>query len=170
MTGVKVIFLDVDGCLNSTKTWRALMQGHGCHTGGNRATCPELVARVNRLAAESGASIVVSSSWRSKSVTATRELFSANGITGRIIGCTPHLEVMVDGLYRAKVRGDEIQAWLDSYHRPVESFVILDDSDDMAHLLPHLVQIDPRVGVQDGDVERAMIVLNTSLEGPRDFQ
>lgn len=167
---MKIIFLDVDGVLNSTATWNAMTAGNGCHGSGEEAMCPELVARLNRLVEQSGAAIVLSSAWRYDSVTRTREMLRKRGIIGKLIGCTPRLR---DTLYvpvhkpaRDNVgwgplvqRGLEIQSWLDSYTRPVESFVIIDDNNDMAHMIDRLVLTDYQVGLQDADVERALDIL-----------
>jgi hypothetical protein len=158
---VKLIFLDIDGVLNSAATFQALAEGHGCHANGFRAMCPEMVARANRLIRESGAHVVVSSSWRG-TVTSTGQILRNNGLKCRVIGCTPRLgrEVVIDDkVYLEGERGHEIQAWLDWYRRPVESLVILDDGDDMAHLKDRLVQTDWAVGLQDADVERALALL-----------
>ena len=55
-------------------------------------------------------------------------------------------------------RGGEIAEWL-AEHPEVEHFVILDDGDDMDHLLPWLVQTDHATGLLDAHVERAVAML-----------
>ena len=162
----KLLFLDVDGVLNSQATWEAMVAGHGCHKSGDEAVCPELMARVNRLIEVSGAQVVICSSWRFNSVTRTAELFKKRGLVGRVIGCTPRLENYKNGMYQGRVRGDEIQAWLDSYitpRRPVEAFVIIDDNDEMSTVKGHLVLTDADVGITDADVERALQILGVPV-------
>jgi hypothetical protein len=58
-------------------------------------------------------------------------------------------------------RGHEIQAWLDARARrqTIESFVILDDSADMAHLLPRLVRTPFATGLGDEHVDQAVAML-----------
>lgn len=50
--------------------------------------------------------------------------------------------------------GWEIGEWL-RLHPEVSSFAILDDCSDMARLRHRLVLVDPVVGLDDPDVERA---------------
>jgi hypothetical protein len=111
---VNVIFLDIDGVLNTHKTverWR------GC-IGIDQV----LAQRFSRLQQATGACVVLSSTWRlSRNWKANMH---RNGVTG-IIDKTPDL--------RGRIRGEEIQAWLDA-HPEVHLYAILDDVRD---LLPH---------------------------------
>jgi len=54
----------------------------------------------------------------------------------------------------------KIQEWLNGYikNHLVESFVILDDDEDMAHLAHRLVKTNPEVGLTAEDVERAVVL------------
>jgi hypothetical protein len=111
---VNVIFLDIDGVLNTRKTverWR------GC-VGINQV----LARRFSRLQQATGAGVVLSSTWRlSRNWKANMR---RNGVIG-IIDRTPNL--------RDRTRGEEIQAWPDA-HAEVQLYAILDDARDM---LPH---------------------------------
>ena len=123
---MKVIFLDIDGVLVNRKS---LMEASGIHAKGDESC----VAALNRIIGETDANIVVSSTWRTFGPMKMKDFLHGWGVRARIIDCTPDLSRQEGKLYIAKVRGDEIQAWLDSYTRyPVESFVILDDDTDMA--------------------------------------
>jgi hypothetical protein len=42
---------------------------------------------------------------------------------------------------------------------PVDGFVILDDTDDMGNLFPHLVKVWHRDGLQKKDIDKALEVL-----------
>ncbi len=143
---MKVIFLDVDGVLITDETRRL----------GNRNVSPACVAALNSLLERTDARIVLSTSWR---VGLTgRELcalFRQWGVTGGIIDKTPNLP---EGC-----RGDEIARWLEERQTSrgdVESFVIIDDHDDMGELMPYLVRTRSAVGFSDEDVERATEILS----------
>jgi hypothetical protein len=114
---VKVIFLDVDGVLNSIESVLV-------YSTSNKL-CPVRVGMVARLAKEADAKIVVSSSWRVPGLENTKGSLAKAGATAdlldRIIGQTPKLNT---------VRGEEIAAWLKE-HPEVERYVILDDDSDM---------------------------------------
>lgn len=138
--GLRIVFLDFDGVL--------AVGGSGLDAA--------LVARLNRLVATAGAAVVVSSSWRrGTDVLDLATALRSAGFVGTVVGATPTVPNLD--------RGYEIQAWLNDTADAgceVESFVILDDDDDMAHLRPRLVQTNPDAGLSDGDVERAVRMLN----------
>lgn len=52
-------------------------------------------------------------------------------------------------------------AWLVSYPRPVESFVILDDNQDMVHLAHRLVRTQFSAGLTEADAEVAIRILES---------
>ena len=161
---MKIIFLDIDGVLNSRET---IMSNHekrqrgefttpkidGC---GSDVCAPHktLVDRLNKITGQTGAYIVVSSTWRiNKTVVELRELLRAFGVTGTVLDKTPRL---------FKRRGFEIQEWLDkgSPYGEIEKFVIIDDDSDMEHLMPHLIKTTNEKGLQDEHVKEAIERLN----------
>lgn len=120
-----VIFLDVDGVLNhqdcpewQSGSWRVLDQ-----------SC---VFLVRRICEETGAVIVLSSSWRTDddAVALLRTIFG-----DRIIGQTP-LGREEGGLFVAVPRRDEIQAWLTAHPAEWRVCVIDDDTDAEVPGLP----------------------------------
>lgn len=159
----RVIFLDIDGVLNSHDWWkRRPEKGDRPHNEID----PDAVARLQRLVDETGASIVISSTWRllhKKPV--LQMLLNAKGLKTLISGVTPAIP--------NKERGDEIQRWLDmanllpAAQRPV-SIVILDDDSDMAHLAPWHVKTYVDRGLTDWEVERAKEMLARPAPPVRD--
>ena len=136
---MKIIFLDVDG---------VLINRAACRAGFGKVD-PVCIAVLNKLLADSGAFIVVSSCWRmGKTVLELRDLFNDWGVTpGRILDRTGRSN---------DVRGVEIQEWLDQRekHRgDVESFVIVDDDSDMAHLLHRHVKTSMATGLTEEHAE-----------------
>lgn len=153
---IRAIFLDIDGCLNSPD-----FQVHRFQRGPGRSPIdPICVGHLNDLTARTGARIVVSSTWRRMGLGGIRRLLHKHGVTGPIVGRTPVIEHRTEaGVYVWTERGAEIQRWLDRTGFEVESFVILDDDADMAHLGDRLVQTDWRTGLTGEDVERACELL-----------
>jgi hypothetical protein len=171
-SGVKVIFLDFDGVLCNHESMSA---GYKARTApeqdpyGPHADC---VAALNRIIEETGAFIVVSSTWRKcKNPNARmRETLKRWGVRGDMIGTTP---VLYGDQYSYVRRGSEVQQWLDTVRTPVESFVILDDDEDMAHLRHRLVRTSSADGLTQDDADRAIAILNappTDLLLDRMFQ
>ncbi len=128
--GMKLIFLDIDGCLNSARYAReqALLRPLRPTSGWLRRTAREIdpaaVALLNEIVERSGARIVLSSSWRiNHDLKHVMRCLRKRGYTGRgFLGSTPILP--------GKTRGEEVDAWLaDNYPKP-EAYVILDDGND----------------------------------------
>src|SRR5258708_3844439 len=134
---MKILFLDFDGVLNSNEWFSSLERG-GRSTKVEQID-PAAVARLNRIVDASAAKIVVSSSWRlGHSVEELQQILEERGFRGEVVGRTPDLNI---------VRGLEILAWLSAQAEVPESYCILDDSNDMAALLPNLVRTSWRAGL-----------------------
>lgn len=166
---MKVIFLDFDGVLNSTETWRKRGKGLALGgpreglTGGLRGLDPDHVGPLNQIVQESGAKIVISSSWRldkklddMDKLDELRLYLKQAGAECDVIGMTSSGAFdPVRGIGNSSIRGYQIQEWLND-HPEVTHFVILDDSDDMVHLLPKLVQTNDRTGLERRHISEAL--------------
>jgi len=152
---IKLIFLDIDGVLDTYKTRYQLD--------------PELMKRLGFLLETTGAKIVVSSSWRAMDVAGTIEFMTDPDnpsvgshpfpYTDKIIGVTPILFSIIDGdIDRPATRGEEIAAYLKA--NPCDKYVILDDDRDM---LPeqweHFVPVNDEFGLTDENVQKAVTIL-----------
>jgi len=164
---MKIVFLDFDGVLNSWAFFE-MTKGARAEEGITdlerwvRKVDPAAVAELDRICTTAGADVVVSSTWRQLHALADlRQILERRGFTGRIIGKTPRLPP--HGV-RSCPRGLEIQEWLDATRRPVESFVILDDDNDMEHLIDRLVLTSFRTGLTAGDADKAINVLRRPYE------
>lgn len=148
---MKIVFLDIDGVLNNEAT------------KFGRKFDPDCVAWLNYITDSTGAQIVVSSTWRHAGLVETRATLSENGVTGKVHSLTPDLSSK--GLVHVAVeRGTEIQAWLGK-HPGVDSFVILDDDDDMGALAGRLVQTISRLGLVGYEAIRAAAILGQPTHG-----
>lgn len=172
---MKIVFLDIDGVLNHAATRHAVSPTETEPLPIPIA--PECMTRLNRLVAETGAKVVISSSWRK--FARWQDLGPAlvrHGLVADVIGETPDLvndPVWLDAwrtrdgapfTYERLERGWEIAEWL-AAHPEVTAFVILDDCSDMDVLKPWLVLTHPCDGLDDPDVERAKWLLERSAAG-----
>jgi hypothetical protein len=108
---------------------------------------------VTTIIEKTGAKVVISSSWRIiLSLSEIRSLLESRRFIGEVISQTPSVRTP------NRIRGDEIQAWLDG-NPNVEKFVILDDDADMGKFAPYLVQTDARKGITDTNVDQAIGIL-----------
>lgn len=159
---MKTIFLDFDGVLNNMhkRAENQLLIKRSSSMLDLEHLDLTNVSNLNDLVARTGAKVVISSSWRIlDSMERLVEVLRDHDFKGEVIGVTPRLHRTPDG--EVRVRGDEIQAWLDAQVEKPQSFVILDDDSDMTHLMEFLVQTDDDFGLTQGDVERAVKVLNS---------
>jgi len=183
---VRVLFLDVDGVLNSEAYVRKLEDRHR-ELGHNEPPSPksettcdcfklsnqidrDAIARLNRLVAATGSKIVISSSWRKLfDPPELHRILSEHGLVAEIIGETPDAfdEAVRFDMKMAYghdsdrlFRGHEIDYWLRYTGTDVDRFIILDDGSDMAMHKNRLVQTDPEIGLCDEDVELAIRVMS----------
>ena len=148
---MKVIFLDVDGVLNSNTS-------KSCSPNGYLGVSDKYVKRLKRIVNDTGAKVVLSSDWkmaRDRDYTyLTQKLWFKGGI--RIHSQTPNIE-------REK-RGREIYEWLYA-HPSIDEYIIIDDevfTDFFFYdeLINHLLLINPEVGLTDDNVDDAIAFLN----------
>lgn len=147
---VRLIFLDVDGVLNSN-AWYDGYLPRGFPVP-RPPLDPAAVGRLDRIVRATNAYIVLSTSWRGHPELPGWLL--SHGCRGTVVGQTPVLP--------GRPRGDEIAAWLNRKAKQgiaVAAFCILDDGDDMGDLSPWLIQTTQDYGLQDDDVERAITLL-----------
>jgi hypothetical protein len=142
----KIVFCDFDGVLvpfaSVDKKRRPAVADPGC------------IANLNNLVSQTGAEIVLTTSWRTKSsFEKLVDCMKGWGFVGKIIGSSP---VLCD------MRGLEIQKWLMHANMPIESFVILDDLDMRVDpLTDFLVKTWPLSGLTAGDVAIAVSKLES---------
>lgn len=145
-----IVFLDFDGVLNSDRSTQEL---------GTRYRFSKTSIQVfNTVLRETEASIVISSRWRNHwTLRENAQFLERDGVLpGRVIGKTPSLE---------RERGFEIDAWLSAAPFPVRSFVILDDREDMVMHCDRLVRVDPTVGINTHQANRAIEILAKPWNG-----
>ena len=131
-----ILFLDIDGVLNSGRSAIAL-------GGMPHGLAPEQLAKfdqvalglVRRLCADTGCQIVVSSSWRR--LHGWRDIGAALGLP--VVGDTPQLNNVP--------RGGEIAAWMEQNGTPGRWAIVDDDSDMLPEQMSRFVQTDFNNGI-----------------------
>ena len=163
----KVIFMDIDGVLNTERQQnRCRAEGIAHVDGFGFAFDPVAVAHLERIVNATGADIVISSSWKVWGLDAMQRMWDRRNLPGKVIDITPDtasdemlLSVDLD-MDLPAVKGSEIKEWLDINGSQVTHYAIIDDMEDM---LPeqqsHFVQTDPEIGINDDDAKRAIAIL-----------
>lgn len=152
---MKIIFLDVDGVLNSDEYFNKIEEK--CIDNIKNSIDINTVKKLKKAIDETGASVVLSSSWRYSKYYSEyiKQVFMNYDI---VLGQTPLIR---------KDRGIEIKKWLEE-HPNTEDYVILDDEIFKSfdeELMKHLIKIgtlDGRgfgEGLQEKDIQEIILRL-----------
>jgi hypothetical protein len=187
---MKIIFLDIDGVLNCETAYRSgecnyvkwhWTDGKEDHHQSFYSKSKELF---NKLIDETGAKIVISSTWRSSGIEFMKRVWELEGMKGEIIGVTPNFRGDIDGY--SIPRGCEIDYYirndLDFGHinwckktqqeyidrSGVENYIIIDDDSDMLYgQRNHFVHVLPSPRNKEGFNEKyykeALVKLSKSI-------
>lgn len=151
----RIIFLDIDGVLN---TGRWFFETNGkVGEDGFYTFDPVAVENLRKIISETGADIVISSSWKCYGKDSMLEMWSKRNMPGKVIDVTPDYysdemlpNVSSDSLDIAKLKGFEIAEWLSLHEKSVSQYVIIDDDDCV---LPaqreHLILTNSDLGITD---------------------
>lgn len=163
---MKVIFLDIDGVLNSD-LWFQTLEDRGKSLNRFESDFdPVAVKNLQYIIDKTGAKLVISSCWRStRTVEELQELMNKVGIKCEVIGKTERLRGNFD-----IPRGCEIKKYLrDNFNYPpydfqetnLEKYVIIDDDSDMLlEQLNHFVQTSWREGLTHSKALACIRILN----------
>lgn len=188
---MKIIFLDIDGVLNHEE-WYSSGRAHEAYLATGETDIkaynfdPESWNWVQKLIDETGAKIVLSSSWRSYDLASTIEEYKGTAfkpIIDNLVGVTPRT--------MSRNRGEEINRFFDIVNgnitqnlpqaiewlkqhpletlsatgEKIEQYVIFDDDTDMTDKQKsHFVHIDFWNGIQEKDYKKAKQILEKRYE------
>lgn len=148
-----ILFLDIDEVLTSLEFSQRLRRERG-RTRELEELDPLACARLERVIQETGAKIVLSSTWRilDPAHKVERILRDSGAPSARIVGTTP---VIHNG------RGREINEWLRMMCQNVESYAIVDDGEDAGcgHEPFRFVCTTQEHGLTDADATRLIYAL-----------
>lgn len=187
---MKIIFLDIDGVLNCEEAYREgfcryvdwnVGTDSGVKKAHHQSFYPKSKDLLNKLIDETGAKIVVSSTWRQSGIEWLKEVWDREHMKGEIIGVTPKLNMSGYTI----PRGCEIEYWLEEHDfrhinwskerqqeyidkSGIENYIILDDDSDMLYgQRNHFVHILPsprnKEGFNQKYYEEALEKLNSSV-------
>jgi hypothetical protein len=148
-----IIFLDIDGVLNSGDWAEELYKNP--NPNYHNFCDPKAVDMLIEFLQSTGFMLVLSSSWRrSGNIYETFKSLDSipylNKISPYIIGQTCRLNL---GRTNGKrwCRGDEIKVWVDEF-KPSYYMIVDDDTDMLIEQFPRLIQTDPEHGLTYDDL------------------
>lgn len=154
---MRYVFLDIDGVLNHEEWYESKRLKELAPTfvrWEQECFDPECVQRVNKILKETGAELVVSSSWRGDPELS--EIFESVGLPINYL-VTPLADVSTWRYY--DTRGEEIEEFLKK--NPCENYVILDDDTDFTEeqLKNHFVHCSNKDGLTEEKTNQAIKIL-----------
>lgn len=156
---MKIIFLDFDGVIDTEYYSHILYEaGKPIADEDGLLFDPECVKNLKYIIDNTGADIVVSSTWKDDmSYEEILDMWKDRGLPGFVTDVTPTTA--------EHHRGDEIDAWLKEC--PTEcNYIIIDDLDACnfnEHQIPRLLIVNPLFGLDEYTAERAIRKLNGEL-------
>ncbi len=142
----KYILLDFDGVITSNRHTLACRQKHRPpNIFGLDWFDPACLEALRAVVDETGADIVISSSWRDLGDDAFGHVWKHNEMPGQFVGTTP-IWILT--------KKEALKAWIKAH--PDDRYVILEDADLK---LPHQVKTNPDVGLTILDAQTAIIEL-----------
>jgi len=143
----KVILLDFDGVVTSKAyTWKCYQDGARANIYGLDWFDPDCIAALRYIVENTGAKIVVSSSWRDLRMEQLKRLWEFVPMPGELIGTTPIWILTKKGA---------IEHWIKQHSH--DRYVILDDADLG---FENQIRTDPYTGLVVEDAEKAIGLLN----------
>jgi hypothetical protein len=154
---IKIIFLDVDGVLNSSNFFRESRK----KTYDTSNLDKKAVEVLNTIIELTGAKVVISSTWRVHDFFGLLCELGENDFKGEVIGQTPILN--------QSIRGNEIKEWIQlnkesldvTDEKDFKNYLILDDNSDMfPWQKDNFVQTETEIGLTKEHIDRCVKILN----------
>ena len=147
----KILFLDIDGVLNTDRQqWYCQMNSIAPVDKFGYAFDSKAVENLATILEETGAEIVISSSWKFLGLQTLQKMWKDRNMPGTILYITP------DG----DNKGLKIDEWLLKHESQVSGYAIIDDENDMQpEQQEHFVQTNSQFGITLKDADRVMTIL-----------
>lgn len=148
---MKVIFLDFDGVMD-TAYYDNYLNYMGLPEKDKYGVvfAPDCIANLRRIIDETGADIVVSSTWKDfMTYKEILEMWEYRKLPGFVTDTTPTC---------SRKRGDEIDSWLEECNTECE-YVIIDDMDETQfneHQYDRLFVVNPYDGLNEQTAEKVI--------------
>ena len=148
---MKIIFLDIDGVLNSENYYKKVDRTKKDWNKFN----PLAVEMIRRLIEEFDASIVISSTWRYGLVKELKNELIKSGLVKYL-----HKDWKTPEIYPSH-RGEEINLWLDNHSEVIDYVIIDDDENILEEQKNWFIRTDINVGMTEEHYYKAREIFAT---------
>jgi hypothetical protein len=120
------------------------------------------------IIAETGAEIVISSSWKFSGLESLQAMWRERKLPGKVIDITPSsvsdemlLKANPDELDKMPFKGYDVMEWLSKNDKQVKNYVIIDDENSfLPEQQSNLVQTNPVYGIRNEDIYKVIRIMN----------
>ena len=148
---MKVIFLDIDGVLNSDEYYRSVDRTIKEWSRFD----PRVAKMITNLVEEFSAKIVITSTWRFGAVKLLNKELKRSGLRKYLHNDWKSPQV------HPSHRGTEIKMWVDKHPEVVNYLILDDDTNMLEEQVTHFVRTDLRIGMLDEHIRKANEILST---------
>lgn len=150
---MKILFLDIDGVLNSDLYYRSVDRTKANWTRFD----PTVVVLIKKLIEEFSLKVVITSTWRFGAVKMLKDELIKSGLISHL-----HMHWKTPNIHPPH-RGSEIKLWIEKHH-DVNDYVIIDD--DMSILdeqKTNYVQTELKIGMNEIHYSQAKEILSSII-------
>ena len=149
-----IIFLDVDGVLNSINNLiEVYNKTKKPHSGYDYPFDEKCLKNLQTLVEQTKAKLVITSTWRKteEGKEVLLKTLKEYGLDKEVIGYTP--------VHPSENRESEIKEYLSNLKERI-NYIILDDYEEMGEYAKDLIKVSPQTGLTNKNVEDAVKRLN----------
>ncbi len=169
----KIIFLDIDGVLNTGQYHNYLIcQNKPSQDKYGMLFDPKAVRQLKRIVEATRADIIIDSSWKFLGLEVMQEMWKQRNLPGKVIGVTDSvatdnwlLKSNLDDIdpTLGHCKGMEIASWLDDNTKNDVNYVILDDEYVcLESQIPYFVLTNSNYGITEDIADKVIAILNFS--------
>lgn len=163
---MKVIFLDIDGVLNSTQYWESIQDEKRTMPEMEFELDPKCIMNLKKIVDATNAKIVVTSTWK-------RIPEKMNKFERYIPQYGLHVYDKTPCYPDAIHRGDEIRQYLEKHRSEVDKFILIDDEEypDFNELTNYLVKTNfYEYGLGQKHVKQAIQMLGRTIAKKEEYE
>lgn len=165
----KIIFLDIDGVLNTEKHNISLKKQKKSSDKYGLLFDPNTIKHLETIIESTHADIVIMSSWKFLGLDSIQEMWKSRNLPGKVIDITPSNvsddfllnndleDIDLANLY---LKGVEIESWLSKFSKNIKYVIIDDENVVLNSQLASFIKTNPYDGLTEELSKKAISILS----------